>query len=172
MKNILILAGVFCLGIAFSQKTNTIFPNDFYGIYKGELHITTEKGKQKIPMEFHLLPSKTEDNFQYKLVYNNVPRNYTLRVKNKEKGVYEIDENNGIVLPASFHNNVLYSFFEVQGNFLSTRIDFSASNEFILFEILFSRLANKTTTGNTSKEIPEVFGYPITVFQKATLKKQ
>ena len=168
MKNLIISCCLFIVSLSYSQETVKNFPEDFLGIYKGELDITTERGNQKIPMELHLLKTDSIHKFHYKLVYNNQPRNYTLIAKNKEKGLFEIDENNGIILPTHFNQNVLYSFFEVQGNFLSTRIDFSASNT-LLFEILFSRLKNKTTTGGVSKDIPEVFGYPITVFQKAKL---
>lgn len=168
MKILILSCCLFVFSFSFSQELGKTFPEDFLGIYKGELSITTERGNQTIPMEFHLLKTDSIHKFDYKLVYNNTPRNYTLIVKDKNKGLFEIDENNGIVLPSHFNQNVLYSFFEVQGNFLSTRIDFNDSNT-LNFEILFSRLKNKTTTGGTSKEIPEVFGYPITVFQKAKL---
>ncbi|MCH2034547.1 MAG: hypothetical protein MK202_13635 [Tenacibaculum sp.] len=171
MKNIIIGFFLLVFSFSYSQNNEKIFPDDFLGIYKGELSITTENGKQKIPMEFHLLATDSIHKFDYKLVYNKAPRNYTLVVKNKEKGLFEIDENNGIILPTFFNENVLHSFFEVQGNFLSTRLDFTSENS-LAFEILFSRLQNKTKTGGISKEIPEVFGYPITVFQKAILKKQ
>jgi hypothetical protein len=121
-------------------------------------------------MEFHLKKTDSAHRFNYILMYNNNPRNYTLVVKDKEKGIYEVDENNGIILPSRFSNNTLYSFFEVQGNLLSSR--FSFSEEELDFEILFSATKNKTTTGGLSKEIPEVFGYPISVVQKAILKKE
>ncbi|CAL2057235.1 hypothetical protein [Tenacibaculum sp. 190524A05c] len=170
MKSIVFAFCFFLLSTVTAQSVAKTFPDDFLGIYKGELNITTERGSQKIPMEFHLLKTDSIHKFDYKLVYNNSPRNYTLIVKDKEKGLFEIDENNGIILPTAFNLNVLYSFFEVQGNFLSTRIDFSNANE-LEFEILFSRLQNKTKTGGISKDIPEVFGYPITVFQKAKLVK-
>ena len=160
----------------YAQEPNLSFPDDFLGIYKGELHITSLKGFQEIPMEFHLLKTDIKGKYHYKIVYNNAPRNYYLIIKDKEKGVFEIDEANGIVLPAHFNDNVLYSFFEVQGNFLTTRLDFGARD--LLFEILFSKLANRTTTGgilndkDSTDVVPKVYGFPISVFQKAILKKQ
>ena len=95
--------------------------------------------------------------------------NYTLIIKDREKGICEIDENNGIILPSRFSGNTLYSFFEVQGSLLSSRLDFSKDR--MTFEILFGTTKNKTTSGGVSKDIPEVFGYPISVIQKAILKK-
>mgnify|MGYP003679754299 FL=1 len=49
---------IFCLffsASAISQDKSIDFPDDFFGIYKGNLHISSEKGNQNIPMEFHLL---------------------------------------------------------------------------------------------------------------------
>jgi len=102
-------------------------------------------------------------------MYNGQPRNYTLVIKDREKGVFDVDENNGIIIPAKYANNTLYSFFEVMGNFLSTRFEFFEDK--MNFEILFTATKNKTTSGGTSKEIPEVFGFPISTVQNAVLKK-
>lgn len=155
--------------LVFSQEKGKTFPNSFLGKYKGNLEITSKRETQKIPMEFHLNKTEKDSVFNYVIVYDKSPRNYSLKIVDQEKGIYNIDENNGIILPASFHKNVLYSFFEVQGNFLSTRLAFDSNQ--MVFEILFTRLENKITTGGISKEIPEVFGYPISVFQKAVLVK-
>lgn len=159
----------------FSQKNNNNFPINFLGIYKGELHINSVKGSQTIPMEFHLLATKDPIKFDYKLVYNGLARNYTLIVKDQSKGLFEVDENNGIILPAKFSGNTLFSLFEVQGNLLSSRMEF-LKNE-MRFEILFTAIKNKIKTGGSpkaggkSKYIPEVLGYPITTIQKAILTK-
>ena len=58
-----------------------VFPNDFLGIYKGTLQITNPKGAQEIPIEYHLLKTDSIHKFDYKLVYNGQPRNYTLIIK-------------------------------------------------------------------------------------------
>ena len=166
-------AFIFCFFLVsnalFSQENSSNFPENAVGIYKGEIHISSKTGKQIISMEFHLKATKETDKFDYVLVYNSSPRNYTLVVKDKTKGLYEIDENNGIILPAKFANNTLFSFFEVQGNLLSSRLVFSKNQ--LEFEILFSATKNKIKTGGTSKNVPVVFGYPITTIQTAILKK-
>lgn len=150
-------------------KEQLKFPEDFLGVYKGVLRITNPKGSQEIPMEYHLLKTDSIHKFTYKLVYNGQPRNYTLVAKDKEKGIFEVDENNGIILPTYLNDNTLHSFFEVQGNLLSSRAKFSEKK--LDFEILFTSLKNKVKSGGISEDIPEVFGYPISVFQKATLEK-
>ena len=163
----ILLVGLHFLG--FSQNKPTQFPEDFLGIYKGTLMINSPKGKQKITMEFHLKETKSKDKFDYVLIYDGKPRNYTLIRKNAEKGLYEVDENNGIILPTKFADNTLFSFFEVQGNLLSSRLEFDKSG--MDFEILFCKTNDKTETGGTDKETPKVFGYPITTVQKAHLNK-
>lgn len=165
-----VLTACFFITMIFAQDKES-FPERFLGSYKGDLEIYNSKGMQTIPMEFHLFKKDSLDTYEYRLVYNGQPRNYTLILKNKEQGLYEIDEHNGIVLPArAINNNSLYSFFEVEGNLLTTRLSFA--NDSLDFEILFTAVKNKTTTGKGTKEIPFVYGYPISVVQRAILVKQ
>ncbi|WP_288954612.1 hypothetical protein [uncultured Polaribacter sp.] len=170
LKSILSILLLFSVSVISCQEKKDQFPDNALGIYKGDLIIMSTKGKQTIPMEFHLQKTDSVHKFKYVLVYNGSPRNYTLIEKNKEKGIFEVDENNGIVLPTKYADNILYSFFEVQGNFLSSRLHFKKDT--LDFEILFTKTKNKVTSGGLSKEIPTVYGYPISTVQKAILKKQ
>ncbi len=142
---------------------------EYLGRYKGELEIFNAKGTQKIPMEFHFLETNNPGHYDYVLIYNNEPRNYTLIAEDKESGRYLLDENNGIVLPTTFKDGVFYSFFEVQGSLLASRIAFHTDGAD--FEIMFSKTTDKTTTGAVDDDIPQVTGYPISVVQKARLVK-
>ena len=152
-----------------SQEKTEQFPEDFLGIYKGTLLIDSPKGKQKITMEFHLKATKNKDRFDYVLIYEGKPRNYTLVKKNMDKGQFELYENNGIILPTKYVNRTLFSFFEVQGNILSSRLSFTKQG--MDFEILFNKTDNKIKTGKGTDEIPFVFAYPITTVQQAHLNK-
>ena len=170
LKSILSILFLISVSLISSQEKKEQFPDNAIGVYKGDLTIASSKGKQTLPMEFHLQKTDSVHKFKYVLVYNDSPRNYTLIAKNKKKGIFEIDENNGIILPTKYANNTLYSFFEVQGNFLSSRLHFKKDT--LDFEILFTKIKNKIITGGISKEIPKVYGYPISTVQKAILKKQ
>ena len=180
VKFILLINSILILGcnstkknsnISSEEKNKTlIFPNDYTGIYKGTLFIKTLKGKQEIPMEYHLKKTDSSHKYEYSLIYNNQPRNYTLVIKDQKKGLFNIDENNGIILPSYYHKNTLHSFFEVQGNLLNTRMEFL--DDKVAFEIIFTPTLQKIKTGGIADSIPEVYGYPITVFQTATLIKQ
>ena len=50
-----------------AQSDSLKFPQDFYGIYKGDLHITNARGKQTIQMEFHLNSTDSIGKYQYML---------------------------------------------------------------------------------------------------------
>ena len=152
-----------------AQTKELIFPQDYFGIYKGDLHITNSSGEQTIQMEFHLLATDSVGNYKYVLVYiadgNRQERHYNLL--DKGDGRYVVDENNGILLDATLVANKLYSMFEVQGNILTTTETFYEDK--MLFETTFSSRKQKKETG------PEggvnVITYPVTTVQQAELFK-
>lgn len=174
MKNVLILLISFvCFNLA-AQSDSLQFPQDFYGIYKGDLHITNARGKQTIQMEFHLNPTDSIGKYQYMLVYimdgNRQERKYNLLEKDVTKGEYIVDENNGILLDAKLIDNTIFSLFEVGGNLLTTTERFYKDS--MDFEITFANKAQQTKSGTTGEDATEVISYPISVLQKAYLKKQ
>lgn len=173
MKNILILC-FFTAFLGFSQSKKTTFPEDFFGKYKGKLTITNANSSQEIDMEFHLLPTDTLGKYHYVIIYKsekiNQERKYTLLEKDKTKGQYVVDENNGILLNTTFANNALYSIFEVQGGLLTTTEHFY--DNYMDFEIMYSLKEKVEKSGNTDEETPEVLSYPVISVQKAKLYKE
>lgn len=158
-----------------SAQTDSLkFPQDFYGIYRGDLHITNANGKQTIQMEFHLNPTDSIGKYQYMLVYimngNRQERKYKLLEKDTTKGEYIVDENNGILLDAKLIDNTIFSMFEVQGNILTTTERFYKDS--MDFEITFASKTQQTKSGTTGEDATEVISYPISVLQKAHLIKQ
>lgn len=165
---------IICFSTLVNSQENKQFPNDFFGVYKGKLEISNANGSQSIDMEFHLLPSDTIGKYHYTIIYKsdkiNQERKYTLIEKNKTKGQYIVDENNGILLNAFLANNTLYSIFEVQGNLLTTTEHFF--NEYMDFEIMFGKKENAEISNENSEDKSEVTSYPISTIQKARLYKQ
>ncbi len=160
-----------------SQNDSLQFPDDFYGIYKGNLNITNARGKQTIGMEFHLNKTDSIGKYEYTLVYimkgERQERKYNLIEKDVEKGEYIVDENNGILLDAKLIDNTIYSMFEVQNNLITTTERFYADS--MDFEITFTDTKLKTTSGTEAsedEEAVEVYSYPIGGIQKAHLIKQ
>ncbi len=173
MKNILILCLLTTL-LGFSQSKKTTFPEDFFGKYKGKLTIINANGSQEIDMEFHLLPTDTLGKYQYTIIYKsekiNQERKYRLIEKDKAKGHYVVDENNGILLNITLANNALYAIFEVQGGLLTTTEHFYEN--YMDFEIMYSLKEKVEKSGNTNEETPEVLSYPVINVQKARLYKE
>lgn len=156
-----------------SQNSIKKFPEDFLGTYVGKLLITNSTNTQEIDMQFHLLPTDTLTKFKYTLVYKsdkiNQEKNYFLIEKDKSKGHYIIDENNGIILNATYANNALYTIFEVQGGLLITTKHFYEN--YMDFEIMYAQKNKADKSGNIPPDIPEVVSYPIQSVQKARLYK-
>ena len=146
-----------------------VFPEDFVGSYYGTLSIASDtREAREIPMEFHLKATDTLQRYTYTLVYAGQARNYNLIEIDKETGRYQVDENNGIILDTRFSHNTLFSFFEVEDNFLSSRLAFQGDS--LHFEILFTPTPKKVETGENLDL--KVYSYPITTIQKALLIKK
>jgi hypothetical protein len=146
-----------------------IFPEDFLGIYKGDLNITTSKGTQKLPMEFHLSKTDATDKFNYVIYYGEEreARNYNLE-RTHDPHLFLVDENNGIILESAYADQTLYSTYEVMGNLLhSTEIFYDDKMEFM---IAMARVVDTSSTGNEESAI--VKNYPMSILQRATLYKQ
>jgi len=145
------------------------FPNDYLGIYKGKLNITSSNGLQTIPMEFHLLGTEDNLNYQYKIFYGveRDERAYNLK-KTHNPNLYLVDENNGIVLETAYADKTLFSTYEVMGNLLNcTEVFHDDKMEFM---ITMARVQDTSMTGNAESAI--VKNYPLSIMQKAILYKE
>lgn len=155
----------------YAQKTT--FPDDFCGLYKGDLVITNNQGQQTVPMEFYLKKTDTSQVFSYKMIYkaasNPVEKNYKLIVKDKLKGEFVIDENNGILLEANFFDNTLHSVFEVQNSLIISTETFYEDR--MVFKLVFSNMTMSSRNEKT-EDVPMVVNYPVSVVQNAVLMKQ
>lgn len=164
---------IFLLLIAFLQGSaqNQEPLKNWLGIWNGKLAIYTPEGKkQEIPMELHILPTDTAGRYSWKIIYDKSPRNYTLIAKDMTRGLYVIDENNGIILENQLFANTFFSCFEVMNNLLAC--SYSLEGKKLVFEIFSMNKKVAQTTGNLpEKEIPEVKAYPSQVMQRATLRR-
>ena len=161
--------------VAFGQDQSAdsvVFPDDFFGRYTGKLTIDNGSNVQEIDMTFELSATDQEDVYNYVLGYQGQPaRQYLLKTVNAEKGVYQVDDQNDIILDARLSGWTLTSIFEVQGNLITTREEFFTDGRMI-FEITMVQTAAPVLTGGTSDDIPEVKSYPIRVVQKAFLTRR
>lgn len=151
------------------KSENLIFPEDFLGIYKGTLTITTSNGDELLPMEFHLLDAPDKTRYGYKIFYGaeRDERSYNL-VRTHNEHLFLVDENNGIILESGFANNTLFSTYQVMGNLLNSTEKFYEDR--MEFTITMAREQDTSITG--TKESAIVKNYPISIMQTATLMKE
>lgn len=148
---------------------DTSFPSGWIGAWRGPLQIELAgKPPQTIAMELHIAPLETPGRWTFRIVYNGEPRNYVLIAVDAAKGLYQVDEQNSIVVDASLAGDTLLSQFSVQDNFVQAR--YRRVGAALEFEILMvsSKAPNKTGGANG---VPEVHSFPIRVVQRATLMR-
>lgn len=179
-KKIFYIVGLLISGCFTSLKAQDTlsFPYAWQGIWKGGLEIYTAKGlSQSVPMELHILPTDSINRFTWTLIYGEDKeagkRPYELVVLDAEKGIYAIDEKNSIQLEAYFLKDKFFSRFEVMGSLLLTTEQLVG--EELIFEIIVGSMTPVSITGNeviNGDTIPPVQAFPLTVMQRAVLKKR
>lgn len=101
------------------------FPDTWIGHWKGDATVGTDERSQKFTMELKVAATSKPDRYSWTIIYDGATgrqeRPYTLIVKDAAKGLYTIDENNGILIDARTIGGTLYSHFAVQGNRITTR---------------------------------------------------
>jgi len=154
------------------------FPDDWMGYWTCELHIyKNNKKQQSIPMaidhEFTDIPGR----YEWAIIYGEDTitgrRDYYLETVNAKNGKYRIDEQNGIYLDSYLNDNVMVSYFDVQGN--TNMTSYTHQGETILFEVFASSTKVNSITGDTIigiDTIPSVKNYPINAYQRAVLSKR
>lgn len=152
--------------------TEYAFPKEYVGTYTGNLAVADASGViQNVPMELIIEPTDDPKRYDYTLVYivsnKRDERKYTLVVVDPEKGLYDLDENNGIVLRANYMRQALFSTFELNNRILNSRVEFNNDGR-IFFSITVTEKGDARQTGD--EKLP-VISYNTTIIQKAALRK-
>jgi len=172
---ILLLAPVL-RGQAADEPT---FPESWAGSWHGTLDIFNASGKvQSVPMwvEIHKIDTSTTGRYTFGLVYGSKQedwRPYELVPVTPERGLWLVDEKNGIAMESYLYGPKLLCWFVVQNNRVLCTYEKHGDN--MLFEVYSGMETAVSTTGNTTHEgetIPEVKTFPFSVFQRAELKKE
>ncbi|MCH2192539.1 hypothetical protein [Kordia sp.] len=152
--------------------TEYAFPKEYVGTYAGNLNIADATGVlQNVPMELIIEPTDDPMKYSYTLAYivsnKKDERKYTLNLVDQEKGLYDLDENNGVVLRANYMRQTLFSTFELNNRILNSRVEFNNDGR-VFFSITVTEKADARKTGD---EKLSVISYHTTFLQKATLRK-
>lgn len=165
----------------FEVSDSIGFPETWVGTWVGELVISNAKGiAQTLPMELHIQPMDTVDRFTWKIIYGEDKvagaRNYELVVKNREEGVYVVDELNSIFLECYLIGEKLFSWYLV--NDVLILITNEKQGEQMIFEVVAGSHTPVSITGGQPAEkegedaIPEVSTYPVKSAQRALLQRK
>ncbi len=126
-------------------------------------------------MELHVHPIEGSDRWTWTIVYGEgekrAPREYELLALDPEKGLYEVDEKNGILLKGYVIHNAFYGLFSVQGSLILDK--YERKGDALEFEIISGQLGQGRMSGDTvltgNDTIPPVMDYPLRVMQRALL---
>jgi len=170
MKSFVILCFYFLGSFVHAQVND--FPNQWMGEWSGILFIEAGGKKDSIQMELVIAPTDTMNVYSWITTYNKTDiRNYVLKVVDKSKGHYMIDELSGIQLDCFLKNNSLFSRYDVAGNYIEMNLH--KIDQELIFTVSSGPQKNIRTT--QAVEDGQVFGanaYPVVVGQFARLKKK
>jgi len=151
------------------------FPEDWTGLWKGDLKIYSGLGLQdQLKMELIIEPIVNSENFTFTIVYDTgldlTKRNYELIVVDKDQGLFLVDEKNTIMIESYFMGGKWFQRFEVAGNMLICTIEMQNKN--LVWEITSGKSEKISTSGDENIEgILPVNTYPFGVYQRAVLTK-
>ncbi len=158
-----------------NQSIAQVVPPSWIGIWEGKLIIQSQNSiVQELDMAIEILP-KSDSSVHYTIIYYisdtiTDRRAYELVVKDYEKGLYVLDELNGIVIPTRRYVNTLINMFDVMGSMLVVRSSFGDHQ--MQYELMITAQDKRSVSGAGSKEIPEVGSYPIFSYHNALLTKR
>jgi hypothetical protein len=171
----------FLVSFNLQAQNSFLFPNDCLGRYSGTMYIEyMGKGivdSAHVELEF----SKTDKDFEWNYFntienerYGKVEKKYTLIKDEAKKGLFILDENNGIQIEHTNIGRNLYSTFEVQGNLIFYSLE-CIDNQTLYYKILTSDM-NKLKESNIQsdgdeEQILKVNSYLPFTSQYVTLKK-
>lgn len=144
------------------------------GHYVGELSIYSISGTHQVYHMELLFNQLTTDTYEWTIVYGEdslrQERKYILI--SKGDNIFEIDEQNGIVLSCNLIGNKFISTFEVANNLIHVTYTFTKNQ--LIFDLSSSTSKFETGAINTtdSSEVPVVISYQTTTLQNALLKRQ
>lgn len=169
----------YALSAAAQAADSLPFPASWAGRWMGTLDVFSGKGKvQSVSMEIELLKIDTSQQGRYTfgLVYGGRDKDYRpyqLVPVDPAKGLWRVDEKNSIVMESYLYGPKLLCWFTVEGaRILCT---YEKIGDTLVFEVISGKETPVSTTGGTKQgdeNISVVQTYPVSVFQRAVLRRE
>lgn len=159
------LSGFLVLCIIPHVNAQQSFPAKCLGTWGGMMYLQTNgKVTDSVQVKLSITQTDKPDTFGWKTEYISekfpMSKDYLMVVKDLEKGLYILDEQDGIELKNYLFGNKLYSVFEVNGNLLTA--SYELFEEYLIFEV--SSGAELDTTN-------QVTNYTVKNLQRVTLER-
>jgi hypothetical protein len=163
MKSFLVLLLAWTITPIYAQA---LFPQLCIGTWTGTMHIASSGTiRDSVQVRF-TVAQLTNDSWTWRMEYLSpqqpVVKDYLLKLKDKGKGIFSIDEGDGIELMDYKFGNKLYSAFEIPGTLLTASYELINSNT-LVFEVTSGK-----KTGTSAKEITN---YSMGSVQRVVLKR-
>ena len=151
------------------------FPKEIQGLWKGQLKIFGRDGNDMIiPMQVNIQKTSSDSLLTWIMTYDKqAPRNYQLHIKDKIKGIYHIDEQNSIIIPARLAGNELVSNYEVMGNHMTVIYELVNKDQ-LLFKVNMWKSNSGVNTGGATMNgdtVPKVTTFLPTAYQLGNLRR-
>lgn len=154
-----------------APKTVLAFPESWLGAWEGELTVAKPAGADApeiSKMVVVIAPTDDPARYDFRLRYGSQElRRYQLVVRDAATGQYAIDERNGVVLPATYLDGELFSYFSLGGNLLLAR--YRLDGDFLRFDLTSTGITPDVETGGG--DVPAVGGHYVQVVQRALLRR-
>jgi hypothetical protein len=175
MRGLFVIIALLFISLVSPLHGQSVFPEDYLGQWEGQLLIYSgNRLVKEVTMRLLIDETASEDIFIYNMVYQGKgeepdARNYLLIVKDLKNGVFEIDEQNSIVLPMQLFGTKLVSSFTVEGSVV--HFMYELGNNTIGVEVLSGPYEEATFTGE-QMGVPQVGIINNQIFQVGVLKRK
>lgn len=135
------------------------FPERALGVWEGKMQIYNNGTvRDAVPIRFTAARTKTPGDYTWKTEYLSPTRpmtkDYVLRVKDAEKGIFITDEGGGVELFDHQHGDKLYSVFETGGILLTASYELRGDE--LIFEVTSGRPMPEIKQGIKNYSVPNV----------------
>lgn len=153
------------------------FPESWTGVWSGPVQAHGPQGLlEQFSMQLAITPTDSPDRFDWRMVLahpsGSQEQPFTLLAVDRAAGRFAIDENNGVVVDASWIDQALYSHFDVAGSRVQIRYlrRILPGVDELIVEMTNARVEDAHPTGG-NHGAPEVLTLPIRTVQRAILHR-
>lgn len=153
------------------------FPESWAGVWTGPVHVHGPLGPlDQFSMQLTVAPTDSPGRLDWRMVLTHPSGSqeqpFSLLVLDRALGRFAIDENNGVVVDATWIDNALYSEFDVAGTRVHIRYlrRVLPGIDELIVEMTTARVEDAHPTGGNNGA-PEVVTLPLRSVQRAILRR-